>query len=128
MKYSKEEYDELVAAVGAIVNDMACDIGVALRRLSNLKDAYEPFVKPKPARVGIMGVDVHDRGDLCQEVKAIELTDAVKLRNGPTAGVDIYMMTATIKLMMSNYRTAEDIGEAIAMRLADTAPSIESEL
>ena len=89
----------------------------------------EPFRAQKP-RVGIMYE--HADGVMTNPCKAVEYTDAVKLRLGPDGGVDLVAMEELIADCMNNrlmigqaVEKAESIIAAPAVKLALDEAEIE---
>ena len=122
MEYSKEDVDRLIDAVGSIVVTGATNPGVAFRRLADLGEAYKPF--GKPAQVGeVTKITVYGEDNVC-DFKAIELTDAVKSRLGPTAAVDINRILDLFDMNLSNNTFAAEVMQLIA----DAVPPIDGEL
>ena len=116
MKYSQSDYDNLVAVVGESLDNPH----LALR--DQVEKAFEPFREPKPARIRS-----HIGND--DVFRFVELTDAVKARLGPTAGVNPeYIMNKLLEQQDANQGEYDFICKNIMKLIADAAPEIEGEL
>ena len=115
MKHTQEEYDALVEIVGESLDHP--ELGIR----DKVNDAYKPFREPKPARIrSHIGNNEVSR--------SVELTDAVKARLGPTAGVSGSKME---KILTSPTGFTSDITKkinSILKLIAGAAPPIDGEL
>ena len=113
--YDKEDVERLVAAAivwrekGMLFNNRDGS--------SELYMAIEPFRKA----AAVIGMMITTRGT----VRAVELTAAVKARNGPTAGVDSNDVNA---IVINGRGDFTNRAGAIMQLIADATPDIEGDL
>ena len=120
MKHTQEQYDALVEIVGESLDNPH----IALR--DSVERAFKPFRKPKPARVGHLFIEA---GIVNKEhTPAVELTDAVKARLGPTAGVTTVMLNSLIDSHNFQYGNTSLKTTLIRELLAGAVPPIDGDL
>ena len=93
------------------------------RELKYELDKFRP--KPKPARVGeISWFTANSKGEMVP-TEVVELTDAVKERLGPTAGVDRPTLVSKIAIIRHMDKQTGEMADVIMQVIADAAPEVD---
>ena len=123
MEYSEEDVERLID----VVTNLVTSTDEKTSWYDELVSAVEPFRKPKPARVRQYSF----QRKVCDDTEykyVVEITDAVKARNSPTAGVS----TLSIDNLMDypEFRNNNTAGQTrmIQELIARSAPDIEGKL
>ena len=122
MKYSKEDVEQLIAAVRYALNNPG------MGHLEKVTNAFVPFREPKPARIIYLPNNCHVISSEGEGTPFIECTDAVKSRLGLTAGVSTLALNNAIDSHKFQFGNTNDKTRCIEAIYANTAPDIEGEL